>query len=173
MVGMVGSRVGPALPDERSLWSLSIPSRPAEAGWEPKISSFFMVGAIGFEPTTYGTQNRRATRLRYAPIIKNACDLVSLIALGISKAPPEPSIPTGPRLAPETHDAKTNRIRKLGRGSRFPPDRPTLPPGTVQPHDYRARPPLTRMNGPEPQHRNLGSASPAPRLVSRIIGSDP
>ena len=26
-----------------------------------------MVGAIGFEPTTYGTQNRRATRLRYAP----------------------------------------------------------------------------------------------------------
>ena len=26
-----------------------------------------VVGAIGFEPTTYGTQNRRATRLRYAP----------------------------------------------------------------------------------------------------------
>lgn len=26
-----------------------------------------MVGAIGFEPTTYGSQNRRATRLRYAP----------------------------------------------------------------------------------------------------------
>ncbi len=26
-----------------------------------------MVGAIGFEPTTYGTQNRRATRLRHAP----------------------------------------------------------------------------------------------------------
>ena len=29
-----------------------------------------MVGAIGFEPTTYGTQNRRATRLRHAPNIK-------------------------------------------------------------------------------------------------------
>ena len=27
-----------------------------------------MVGAIGFEPTTYGTQNRRATRLRYTPM---------------------------------------------------------------------------------------------------------
>lgn len=26
-----------------------------------------MVGAIGFEPTTYGTQNRRATKLRHAP----------------------------------------------------------------------------------------------------------
>ena len=30
-----------------------------------------MVGAIGFEPTTYGTQNRRATRLRHAPNIKD------------------------------------------------------------------------------------------------------
>lgn len=27
-----------------------------------------VVGAIGFEPTTYGSQNRRATRLRYAPL---------------------------------------------------------------------------------------------------------
>jgi hypothetical protein len=27
-----------------------------------------MVGVIGFEPTTYGTQNRRATRLRYTPM---------------------------------------------------------------------------------------------------------
>ncbi len=26
-----------------------------------------MVGAAGFELATYGTQNRRATRLRYAP----------------------------------------------------------------------------------------------------------
>lgn len=26
-----------------------------------------MVGAEGFELSTYGTQNRRATRLRYAP----------------------------------------------------------------------------------------------------------
>jgi hypothetical protein len=49
-----------------------------------------------------------------------------------------------------------------------------LPPGTVQPHDYRARHPLTRMNGPEPQHRNLGSASPAPvwsRASSGVIPS--
>lgn len=30
----------------------------------PKV----LVGAIGFEPTTYGSQNRRATRLRYAPL---------------------------------------------------------------------------------------------------------
>ncbi len=28
-----------------------------------------VVGAIGFEPTTYGTQNRRATRLRHAPTV--------------------------------------------------------------------------------------------------------
>ena len=29
-----------------------------------------MVGATGFEPATYGTQNRRATKLRYAPTIR-------------------------------------------------------------------------------------------------------
>jgi hypothetical protein len=45
-------------------------------------------------------------------------------------------------LSPAIHDVKTNRGSKLGGGSRFPPDRPTLPPGTVQPHGYRARPPL-------------------------------
>ena len=28
-----------------------------------------MVGAIGFEPTTYGSQNRRAAKLRHAPTI--------------------------------------------------------------------------------------------------------
>jgi hypothetical protein len=28
-----------------------------------------MVGAEGFELSTYGTQNRRATRLRYAPTV--------------------------------------------------------------------------------------------------------
>ena len=33
----------------------------------PAGAFFCVVGAIGFEPTTYGTQNRRATRLRYAP----------------------------------------------------------------------------------------------------------
>jgi hypothetical protein len=37
----------------------------------PKLAAFSvlpeMVGAIGFEPTTYGTQNRRATKLRHAP----------------------------------------------------------------------------------------------------------
>ena len=32
-----------------------------------KIKIVSMVGAIGFEPTTYGTQNRRATKLRHAP----------------------------------------------------------------------------------------------------------
>ena len=37
---------------------------------EKKIKIVSMVGAIGFEPTTYGTQNRRATRLRHAPNIK-------------------------------------------------------------------------------------------------------
>ena len=30
-----------------------------------------LVGAIGFEPTTYGTQNRRATRLRHAPTLRH------------------------------------------------------------------------------------------------------
>ena len=30
-----------------------------------------MVGAIGFEPTTYGTQNRRATKLRHAPTARS------------------------------------------------------------------------------------------------------
>ena len=34
---------------------------------QPFLWMFSVVGAIGFEPTTYGTQNRRATRLRYAP----------------------------------------------------------------------------------------------------------
>ncbi len=29
------------------------------------------VGAVGFELTTYGTQNRRATKLRYAPKLKD------------------------------------------------------------------------------------------------------
>ena len=33
--------------------------------------NWWMVGAIGFEPTTYGTQNRRATRLRHAPNISD------------------------------------------------------------------------------------------------------
>ena len=31
------------------------------------IVGWKVVGAIGFEPTTYGTQNRRATKLRHAP----------------------------------------------------------------------------------------------------------
>lgn len=30
---------------------------------------FNLVGMVGFELTTYGTQNRRATRLRYTPIL--------------------------------------------------------------------------------------------------------
>ena len=71
MVEVIGSGVGPALPDERSRWALSRPSRPAAAGWEPKASPFFfMVGAIGFEPTASCSRSRRATRLRHAPIIK-------------------------------------------------------------------------------------------------------
>jgi hypothetical protein len=32
-------------------------------------STAFVVGAAGFEPTTCSTQNCRATRLRYTPII--------------------------------------------------------------------------------------------------------
>ena len=34
---------------------------------EPRVG--FLVGAAGFEPTTCSTQNCRATRLRYTPII--------------------------------------------------------------------------------------------------------
>ena len=33
-----------------------------------------VVGARGFEPPTYGTQNRRATRLRYAPTMRLLTD---------------------------------------------------------------------------------------------------
>ena len=40
-----------------------------------------MVGAEGFELSTYGTQNRRATRLRYAPTGR-----VIAKAAGIEKA---------------------------------------------------------------------------------------
>lgn len=40
-----------------------------------KSGHLWMVGAIGFEPTTYGTQNRRATKLRYAPTV---CSLAVL-----------------------------------------------------------------------------------------------
>ncbi len=42
-----------------------------------------MVGTVGFEPTTYGTQNRRATRLRYAP----PCDASSNDTLAEWKPP--------------------------------------------------------------------------------------
>lgn len=36
-----------------------------------------MVGAVGFEPTTYSSQSYRAARLRYAPTInfKNRIDM--------------------------------------------------------------------------------------------------
>jgi hypothetical protein len=33
-------------------------------------SECYVVGAAGFEPTTCSTQNCRATRLRYTPIIQ-------------------------------------------------------------------------------------------------------
>ena len=40
-------------------------------------SIFLVVGAARFELTTYGTQNRRATRLRHAPrIISNRANFV-------------------------------------------------------------------------------------------------
>jgi hypothetical protein len=45
----------------------SRPSRGKDAIYTNTTKSLKMVGAIGFEPTTYGSQNRRATRLRYAP----------------------------------------------------------------------------------------------------------
>ncbi len=38
--------------------------------WAPDAANHgkkVMVGAIGFEPTTCGSQNRRAARLRHAP----------------------------------------------------------------------------------------------------------
>jgi hypothetical protein len=41
--------------------------RRANLQFKHKKFNIVLVGAIGFEPTTYGTQNRRATRLRYAP----------------------------------------------------------------------------------------------------------
>lgn len=39
-----------------------------------------MVGATGLEPATYGTQNRRATKLRYAPTIRIVSDPLGLLA---------------------------------------------------------------------------------------------
>jgi hypothetical protein len=39
------------------------------------FSEGYMVGAAGFEPTTCSTQNCRATRLRYTPIIWEATSI--------------------------------------------------------------------------------------------------
>jgi hypothetical protein len=44
---------------------------PIWAFWETRASPNLLkkkVGAPGFEPGTFGSQNRRATKLRYAPI---------------------------------------------------------------------------------------------------------
>ena len=38
-----------------------------DAAMPEEVLSAEMVGARGFEPPAYGTQNRRATRLRHAP----------------------------------------------------------------------------------------------------------
>ena len=43
-------------------------TRAAPSGPSGNEMILRMVGATGFEPATYGTQNRRATRLRYTPI---------------------------------------------------------------------------------------------------------
>ena len=103
----------------------------------------------------------------------------------VSMAPLEPSISPGPRLAqaelhPDEadlalliHDAKTNRGSKLGGGSRFPPDRPTLPSGSGQPHEIAQGLPCPSEDGSEPRSRVSGLTSHAPRLVSRIIGCEP
>ena len=32
--------------------------------------NILLIGATGFEPATYGTQNHRATKLRHAPLFK-------------------------------------------------------------------------------------------------------
>ncbi len=45
---------------------------PAKTNFNSVMDLLKMVGAIGFEPTTYGTQNRRATRLRYAPTFQRS-----------------------------------------------------------------------------------------------------
>jgi hypothetical protein len=48
-----------------------------------------MVGAVGFEPTTCGTQNRRAPGLRYAPMMVGLPDR-SRTCISLFKAPPDP-----------------------------------------------------------------------------------
>ncbi len=54
----------PSLSHECPMWVL----------WETRVSPNILrkkVGAPGFEPGTFGSQNRRATKLRYAPIGSN------------------------------------------------------------------------------------------------------
>ena len=50
-----------------SFIGLRLLPRTEVAQCEPPHTSLLAIGAIGFEPTTSGTQSRRATRLRHAP----------------------------------------------------------------------------------------------------------
>src|SRR5260370_27963988 len=55
------------------------------AGKTPSQFNLLLVGAAGFEPTTCSTQNCRATRLRYTPIIWETTSIHASSAA--SKAP--------------------------------------------------------------------------------------
>lgn len=99
-------------------------------GFEPTISSFFMVGAERFELSTFRTQTGRATKLRYAPIMKNARDRGGSVALGISKAPQEPSILSGPCLAPKQAPSGGRRCSAALITSGVPPE-PPIPKGPL------------------------------------------
>src|SRR5215204_5400193 len=65
-----------------------------------------MVGAAGFEPTTWSTQNSRATRLRYAPVMDASIQVSAPTGkarelpsaehrMGDPVARPDPELPRG------------------------------------------------------------------------------
>src|SRR5436190_21046791 len=69
-------------------------------------STAFLVGAAGFEPTTCSTQNCRATRLRYTPIV---WETPSIHAYGLSIKVPSPIYRQFSRTAPIPVPATSRR----------------------------------------------------------------
>lgn len=59
-----------------------------------------LVGVVGLEPTTYGTQNRRAARLRYTPFSLSSSHAfefsLSYSAMNLRVASEKPSMCTHP-----------------------------------------------------------------------------
>src|SRR5467141_1548937 len=65
----------------------------SEARWKTlRDSTGFLVGAAGFEPTTCSTQNCRATRLRYTPIIWETTSIHASWATSKEAGGPSPAV---------------------------------------------------------------------------------